>query len=56
MKPVHEPALKCDESMMMVPNSSAQYILFHDDLVHGGRQEAIKQEFHLKCHLYQGVR
>jgi hypothetical protein len=35
-KPVNDPALECDKELILVPTAPGQFILFHDDLIHGG--------------------
>jgi hypothetical protein len=36
MKPINDPRLELDRSLISVPTKPGQFILFHDDLVHGG--------------------
>lgn len=36
MKPVNDPMLENDRSIVLVPTKNGDFILFHDDLIHGG--------------------
>jgi hypothetical protein len=36
IKPVYDCSLESEESLILVPTNSGQYILFHDNLIHGG--------------------